>query len=208
MHYNDLRSDAVKLIDGTDKEIVIDGANTASWWRRMIAKYLEAGCYPVVLRFFSDGTGTGASGDAHPVMLTIENLDEAIQKQEVGKTCVGYVPKVVGIGTSITHLALKRKVVYHRCYEELGKSIIKANDTKIVLRLGDKVVRLQFFVHNMLADGPESDSMCLVLSSCNRCMCPKTEFGSDRDDYEPRLVEEMRGVIQELAASRAKRRRS
>jgi hypothetical protein len=43
-------------------------------------EYLMPGCKPLVLKFFSDATLTGASGSRCPIVMTVANLQQMINK--------------------------------------------------------------------------------------------------------------------------------
>ena len=79
----------------------------------MEENYLMEGCLPLVLKFLNDATQTGASRSRCPVVMTVANLPSSLQASDRGKTCIGYIPILKGLGTTGNNLGKARKKIFH-----------------------------------------------------------------------------------------------
>ena len=106
----------LELKHPTSNERVFKGDHTGDWWCQMEKEYLMPGCLPLVLKFFSDATQTGASRSRCPVVLTVSNLPASLQASDHGKTCIGYIPILKGLGTTANKLGEARKKIFHEVH--------------------------------------------------------------------------------------------
>lgn len=180
------------------------GDHTGDWWRHMQETYLMRGCRPLVLKFFSDGTQTGASRSRCPVVMTVANLPAALQSSDRGKTCIGYIPLIKGLGATVDNLGKARKKIFHevpvfvcariwllsnrhlsartQCMKAVGETVCKANSQPITLMLDGEIVKLQVWVKNLIYDGPEARKAALVLSACTECLATRKDFALPNSD--------------------------
>ena len=141
--------------------------------------YLQPDCVPLVIKMFSDGTRTGATGSHCPIVITLANFDKALQSSDAAKLCIGYVPKVNGVGASPAKVSKMRRQVYHFCMEKISSSLKAVSKMPVTIVFGRRFIRVQPFVKNLIYDGPEARKAALVKSQCIRCLCPRQLMASD-----------------------------
>ena len=107
--------------------------------------FLVPGCVPLVIKMFSDGTITGATGSHCPIVITLGNFDKALQSSDAGKICIGYVPKISGVGASPAKLSKMRRQMYHFCMDKISSSLKVVNKEPISFLFQRRLTRVQPF---------------------------------------------------------------
>lgn len=187
-----------------DERVYTSDPCSGDWWKTMWENYLTPGCLPLVINFWTDSTVCGKSVSRQPFNISIANMSARIQRTLMGKSCVGFIPKVRVHRCSVTKAAAARFRVTQEMYRLVGADLFNPlNKPKLIaLFLHNSMVYLQIFVLNIILDGPEKRRAGGVLSGCPRCHCPKDKFSLDVNDLEEdeksrRTTKEMREAMLE-----------
>ena len=203
----------VRLSEGGERVYTSDPCS-GDWWRTMWDNYLTPGCLPLVINFWTDSTVCGKSVSRQPFNLSIANMTARIQRTLMGKSCVGFIPKVPVHRCSANKAAAARFRVTQEMYRLVGKDLFSPSKKPrpIALFLHNSVVYLQLFVLNIILDGPEKRRAGGVLSACPRCQCPKEKFSLDVQDLQDdekkrRTTADMREALTECDELSEEKRR-